>query len=96
MRFTEEDDANIRRYYPTKGMKWDGWATLVPNHNVQSIASRANRLGLVSINARELWTEAEDLVLLKHALEIRRETGRSAGAIAGRLATLAARNRKKE
>lgn len=96
MRFTEEDDASIRRYYPIKGMKWDGWESLIPNHNTQSIAARANRLGIASFNAKEVWTEAEDLVLLKHALEIRRETGRSAGAIAGRLATLAARNRKKE
>lgn len=99
-RFTPEEDELIRYHYPIEGMAWDGWAVLVPNHSTSSIASRANRLGLVGPHPKHAWTEEEDRVLLTHAIEIKRETGRSVFAIVGRLSVLAARaecrNRRRE
>lgn len=94
--FTKEEDQIIRDYYPSRGKVWSGWSILVPKHSESSIAARANRLGLASHKARCAWTDEEDRILLKHVLEIKRETGRSAHAIAGRLAVLAARAKSKK
>lgn len=44
--WTKAEDRAIRKYYPTRGAKWDGWPSLLGDRSFRAIKSRAHTLGI--------------------------------------------------
>ena len=45
-RWTPDEDALLREYYPRHGPKWEGWEMLLPRRSHSSIAGRACKIGV--------------------------------------------------
>ena len=48
LRWTDDEDEIVRRYYPVVGARWRGWHHLLPERELTSdiVAHRAMRLGV--------------------------------------------------
>lgn len=85
-RWTEEEEEILAREWPSHGNGWPEWGRMLPGRSLGSIRGKAHAMDLVRDNR---WTPEEDKVLLRAALVVKRATGRSAYAMAGRLRYLA-------
>ena len=50
----------LRRHYPKRGARWDGWETLLPSRTPCSIERKASALG---VRSARFWTSEEDRIL---------------------------------
>lgn len=67
MLFTEEEIQTIRVYYPTMGKKI---ISLIPNHTINSIATKAEDMGILVINHEIMFhLEKEDALRLAMAVD---------------------------
>lgn len=68
-RWTKEEIATLRKYYPDHAAKWAGWAELLPGRTAQAIQIRASIQGIrraVSPRAWEAWSIREDAIVAEH------------------------------
>lgn len=49
--WTAEEDAELRRWYPSKGPRWAGWAAVLHGRSGRAIVLRAFRLGIGVLNS---------------------------------------------
>lgn len=96
-KWTVEEELELAKYYPTRRASWDGWRYVLPGRTCNAIRRRACALGLADHRrAVTAWDEIEDRLVLSAALKLSRETGRTVGAIGGRIQVLAAKARARE
>lgn len=53
----------LRRHYPKRGARWDGWEKLLPSRTPRSIGRKASELG---VKSARYWTPEEDEALRLH------------------------------
>lgn len=96
-KWTAEEEAELVKNYPLHRSAWDGWRYVLPGRTRNAIRHRACALGLADHRrAVTAWDEIEDRLVLSAALKLSRETGRTVGAIGGRIQALAAIARARE
>lgn len=44
--WSDAEDNSVRQFYPRHGMRWEGWAEVLPNRSMRAIDARAKRLGV--------------------------------------------------
>lgn len=91
-KWTEEELATLRKYYPEHGPSWFRWRELLPGRTRDAIQIRASHEGCVQRRRPAWrWTDLEDRLVLAAALRLSDETGRSVRAIGNRIQELARR-----
>ena len=92
-KWTEEELATLRKYYPEHGPSWFRWRELLPGRTRDAIQLRASKDGCLQRKAGRSWrwTDLEDRLVLAAALRLSDETGRSVRAIGNRIQELARR-----
>ena len=94
--WTEEERRRLSELWPEHGRDWDGWASALPGHTPSAVEAQARSMGLRVKRRRNQWTKVEDAAILRTLLRLSRETGRTPGAIVGRLDALRRAQRAKE
>lgn len=64
--WTPVEDRMLAKHFRKHGSVWDGWARVLPGRSRNSIAARANRLGLEWPRPRRNWTDLEDEVIVRY------------------------------
>ena len=81
-RWTEAEDAALRRLYPGRGAASDAVRDALPGRSERAISQRACQLGVsAGVRGPNSWTPDEERVAVAHLAAVCRKTGRSPVAV---------------